>query len=261
MELKPIQRDIATFPIELQPLISDAKLFDSSCSSEAKVIFIDKDRGYFLKAAPKGTLENEALLTRYLYKKSLSANVVSYISDEVDWLLTEKINGDDGISSKYLDNPKRLCDVFAERLSILHDIDYSDCPIRNHTDKYIDTAKHNYRLNNYDKSSFPDSFGYSSAEEALKIVEEQGYLLQKNTLLHGDYCLPNIIFDNWKFSGFVDLGNGGIGDRHVDIFWGVWTLFFNLKTEKYRNRFFDAYGRSKIDEDILRTIAAVEVFG
>lgn len=38
-------------------------------------------------------------------------------------------------------------------------------------------------------------------------------------------------------------------------------LNFNLKTDKYRNRFFDAYGRDKVDESKLEILAAAEVFG
>jgi hypothetical protein len=63
-----------------------------------------------------------------------------------------------------------------------------------------------------------------------------------------------------KDGGFIDLGSGGVGDRHVDVFWAVWTLFFNLKTDRYRERFIDAYGREKINEDMLRVVAAIEVF-
>lgn len=85
--------------------------------------------------------------------------------------------------------------------------------------------------------------------------------MQTDTLLHGDYCLPNIILDNWKFSGFIDLDSGGVGDRHVDLFWGLWTLNYNLKTDKYSRRFVDAYGSDKVDIEKLRLIAAIEVFG
>lgn len=38
-------------------------------------------------------------------------------------------------------------------------------------------------------------------------------------------------------------------------------LNFNLKTDKYRNRLFDAYGRDKVDESKLEILAAAEVFG
>ena len=83
-------------------------------------------------------------------------------------------------------------------------------------------------------------------------------MLKNDTLLHGDYCLPNIILDDWRFSGFIDLGHSGVGDRHVDIFWGTWTLNRNLHTHKYRQRFVDAYGREKVDEDMLRVVADIE---
>lgn len=38
-------------------------------------------------------------------------------------------------------------------------------------------------------------------------------------------------------------------------------LNFDLKTDKYRNRFFDAYVRDKVDESKLEILAAAEVFG
>ena len=128
----------------------------------------------------------------------------------------------------------------------------------NRTTEYLAKAENNYRTGNYDKSSFPDSFDYRSAEEVLISGKNA---LQSKVLLHGDYCLPNIILDNWKFSGFIDLDCAGVGDRHIDLFWGVWTLGFNLKTNQYRDRFLDAYGRDKIDEELLKVVAAAEVFG
>jgi kanamycin kinase len=51
-----------------------------------------------------------------------------------------------------------------------------------------------------------------------------------------------------------------VGDRHIDLFWGAQTFLFNLKTDRYRERFFDAYGRDKIDPERLRLVGACEVF-
>ena len=67
--------------------------------------------------------------------------------------------------------------------------------------------------------------------------------------------------DGDSFSGFIDLGGGGVGDRHIDIFWGAWTLNFNLKTDRYRERFYDAYGRDRIDEELVRLVSVIEMFG
>lgn len=253
--------DISKYPAELRSILSDAKLCDNSGQSGAETLFINKDNGYFLKSAQKGVLKNEAVMMNYFHSKGLSANVLAYISDELDWLLTEKVSGDDGTASKYLEQPERLCDIFAEQLAMLHSLDFSNCPIKNHTKKILSTAKQNYHAGTYDKSHFPDSWGYASAEEAFQVLESRGHLLQTDTLLHGDCCLPNIIFDDWRFNGFIDLGNAGIGDRHVDLFWAMWTLNWNLRTDKYRERFIDVYGRNKVNEECLRIIAAIEVFG
>jgi kanamycin kinase len=200
-------------------------------------------------------------LTRYFYGKGLSANVLSYISSERDWPLTRKISGDDRAASKYLEQPERLCDTLAELLRTLHGADYTDCTVPNHTERYLANAERGFRANRFDRGLFPDNWGYSSAEEAHRIIETRGHLLQTDTLLHGDYCLPNIILDNWRFSGFIDLGNGGVGDRHIDLFWAMWTFVFNLKTDKYSERFIDAYGRANVDDERLRIVAAAEMFG
>lgn len=259
--LTPIEANIEDYPIELHPFISGATLYDSSCSPNANVVFIDKDGGYFLKSAKKGALKREKTMMKFFNGKGLSSKVLAYISDECDWLLTEKTPGEDCTHVKYLEQPERLCDLLAERLYALHNDSFDGCPEMNHTKHYLETAAHNKRSGTFDKSNFPDSFGYKNAEDAWAVVTEYGHLLKTDTLLHGDYCLPNIILDDWKFSGFIDLDSSGVGDRHVDLFWGAWSLFWNLKTDKYRDRFFDAYGRSLIDEEMLRIVSAVEVFG
>ena len=261
MKRTRITPDLDSIPEEFYPLLRNATVYDSSCSREARVLFIDKDEGYFLKSAPKNSLETEALLDGYFHKKGLSSAVLSYLSKERDWLLTERVKGEDCTLGQYLDDPKRLCDTIATLLRSLHELDAADCPVQNRMETYLKTAARNYQSGVYDASLFPDNWGYTSAEEAWHTLEAGKQRFEQNVLLHGDYCLPNILLDNWRFSGFIDLGNGGVGDRHVDLFWGAWTLNFNLKTDAYRDRFFDAYGRDKIDPTRLRAVAAAEVFG
>ena len=248
-------------PSELEQFITGARIYDSSCSPEARVYYIDKDNGYYLKTSAKNTLEKEAQMTDYFYKKGIGTEVLQYISNTSDWLLTAKVIGEDCTHDTYTSDPIRLCDTIASELRKLHELDFSDCPVKNRIEDYLSLAETNYKHGTYDKSNFPDSFGYRSADEAIAVLNEGKNALKSDTLIHGDYCLPNIILDNWKLSKFIDLGNGGVGDRHIDIFWGIWTLWFNLKTYKYSSRFLDAYGRDKIDTNLLKVVAAAEVFG
>lgn len=253
--------DLTAYPDELHSLLRGVKLYDSSCSPEARVVFIDKDGGYFLKSAPKGALEREAAMTRYFHGKGLAASVLLYRSTERDWLLTEKVPGDDCTADRYLAAPQRLADTLAERLSILHAADFSGCPIPNHTERYLARAEEGRCAGKFAAALFPKPWAPSSADEAWAMVEKDRHRLRADTLLHGDYCLPNLILNDWSFSGFIDLDSSGVGDRHVDLFWATWTLNFNLKTDRYRQRFLDAYGRGKVEEEMLRLIAAIEVFG
>jgi len=259
MKRTPLTIDPDMFPAQFRPLLLDAPLYDSSCSPDAKVYFIDKDEGYYLKTAACGSLETEAMLTRFLHSKQLSAEVLAYASIQQDWLLTRRIPGEDCTHEQYLDDPKQLCDTLAFWLRTLHDTDPAGCPIPDHTMAYLTTVYQNHESGCFDLSYF--SHGNCSVQEAWAVVEDYAGYLKNDTLLHGDYCLPNIILDNWQFSGFIDVGRGGIGDRHVDLYWGVWTLQFNLKTDIWRERFLDAYGRDRIDQELLDTIGAFEVFG
>ena len=255
-----IQPELSAFPEIFHPLLRNTLVYDSSCSSAARVYFLDRDGGLYLKTAPKGALEKEATMTRYFHSKGLGAEVLAYESLDADWLLTARIPGEDCTDPMYLSDPARLCDTTAQLLRMLHDLDAADCPVCRTAD-YIATAQANYRGNRYDPSLFPDNWGYHTPEEAWKVVEENSKYLKSDTLLHGDYCLPNIMLDHWQFSGFIDLDAGGIGDRHIDLFWGVWSLQFNLKTHRYRDRFLDVYGRELVNEEMFPIISAFEVFG
>lgn len=262
MERKKITIDPWSYPSEFLPLLRDADVYDSSCSPEARVLFLDRDGGYYLKESPKGTLQREAEMTRFFHRKGLGAEVLAYLSTgERDWLLTRRVPGEDCTHRDYLAAPARLCDTLATLLRELHETDPSGCPVADRMTTYFATVEENYKLGQWDLSYYTQDYGDSTPEQLLQTVREGRKAFERNTLLHGDYCLPNVMLDDWRLSGFIDLGNGGVGDRHVDLYWGAWTLRFNLKTDRYRQRFFDAYGRDKIKPELIRTVAAAEVFG
>ncbi len=248
MKRTKISVNITDFPAPFSYLLQNSRVFDSSCSPQARVYYIEKDGGYFLKSAARGMLEKEAAQTRYFHSLGLGAEVLDYrAEDGRDWLLTARLAGEDCTHADYLSEPARLCDLIATRLRALHELSHAECPVQHHTANYIATVEKNYRNGAFDPSFLPPVMGDMERESAFAWFEAHKSLLQTDTLLHGDYCLPNILLNGWNFSGFIDLGNGGVGDRHVDLFWGAWTLCFNLGTDAYRDRFFDAYGRDRVD--------------
>lgn len=248
-------------PQEIRALAGGASVWDSSCSPEARVYYVGRAGGCYVKRATGGSLAREAAMTRYFHELGLGAEVLLYLAEEEDWLVTAAVPGEDGVSETYLSDPKRLCDTVAMALRALHEHDFAACPVQDRMAEYLAVAEEGYRAGRFDASLFAGKFAFASAEEAHCVLEEGKSELRGRVLLHGDYCLPNIMLDRWNVSGFIDVGCGGVGDRHIDLFWGVWSLTFNLGTDTYGPRFLDAYGRDKVNEELLRVVAAAEVFG
>ena len=261
MERKPVQIDLSRFPAQLHPYLESSCVFDSSCSPEARVWYLDLGPGFYLKTAAKGSLETEAKLDQFFHQKGLGPRVETYLSQDADWLLTQAIAGEDCTHRQYLEDPKRLCETTASLLRSLHETDPTGCPVPDRTAGYLQSVHAGYARGKWEPDLFSEFWEFDSPEAAMALVQEQACRLKADTLLHGDYCLPNIMLDNWRFSGFIDLGCGGVGDRHIDILWGVWTLKFNLHTGRWTERFLDAYGKDAFEPDMLPLVAACEMLG
>jgi len=186
----------------------------------------------FLKIAPAGKLERAAVLQEYFHSLGLSAPLAAFDQDaQRDYLLVKAVPGKSAL--EYLDRPEWLAEKLGKAVRALHELDARDCPV---TD-----------VN----------------EVALALyVKEQGHafdgdasVLRRDALVHGDCCLPNVFFDESGFSGFIDLGEGGLGDRHFDLCAAIWSLGYNLKTKAYSGIFLDAYGRDRVDEARLDVCA------
>ncbi|MCI5687244.1 MAG: phosphotransferase [Emergencia sp.] len=262
MKRKPIKPDIEVYPEAVTNYMKDAALYDSSCSPQAKVIFIDRDDGYFLKESAAGTLKTEAQMTAYMHSLKLSEEVLYYDTFHgKDYLLSRRVQGEDCTHPDYLSEPEKLCDTMALQLRRLHETDGKGCPVQDRITTYTEAVKCGFAGKSFEPDLFRGIWQFDSFEDARRTAEEGMPLLKKEVLIHGDYCLPNIILNNWEFSGYIDLDCGGIGDRHIDVLWGIWTLNYNLGTARYTERFIDAYGRDLIESEKLRMIAAMEMIG
>ncbi|MEK8129478.1 aminoglycoside 3'-phosphotransferase [Paenibacillus filicis] len=224
--------DIETLPLAIRQYVNGATIYDSSCSEHAKTLFVSGAERAFLKISKRGSLEREYNMTKFLHKHNFAPKAIAYESElDYDYLFTEAVSGEDGTAGLHIENPSKLASVFGEYLRMLHSLPTEGCPYDNRTHELL----HETQTKGID----------------LSMMKKYNYSAIDNVVIHGDYCLPNIIMDNFSFKGFIDLGYGGVGDRHYDIYWGIWTLHYNLKADRYRQLFLDAYGRSDIDEDGL----------
>ncbi len=187
-----------------------------------------------LKIAPHGSLRRAAMMQEYFYKKGLSAPLVQYVqSNGQDFLLMQRVRGRYACDKSLMSDGRRLARRIGEVVRRLHEIDASDCPLRDANRIAYDAL----------------CAEFSDNDALNRPISKRMSILKSDVLIHGDCCLPNIFFEGDCFSGFVDLGEAGLGDRHFDLYWAAWSLGYNLGTDEYKNDFLDAYGRDVIDSE------------
>jgi len=216
--------NLKEFPKELHYLFEGATIYDSSSHPTMTTLY--SDHGYYIKYAEKGALQKDAELGKLFETMGMGVEVVHYLSEDKDYLVTKEAVGEDALAPQYLTNPEKLCVVLAEAMKYLHSRPIEGVPVSQCMDIY------------------------AKGETAGK--------LQQDTFIHGDFCLPNIILDNWKFSTFIDVGLAGVGDKHIDLYWVLWSLNYNLKTDKYTDYFLEQYGKDKVDMELLKLVKQVE---
>ncbi|MGI5900409.1 MAG: aminoglycoside 3'-phosphotransferase [Christensenellales bacterium] len=244
------------FPAEILPYIEGSRVFDYSSSKRAKTYFLDKDDGYFLKIGARGALEQEALMMRHLSKLGFTARVLQYVSGDGDFFLMEKVQGEPCSASKYLDCPEAMVKIISENLRRLHDSPTEACPFNKATSSLIPAAIAGLKSGRCNRWMIK-SAGFSGPEDAYNFIKANADKLVEDTIIHGDACLPNIILRDFDFSGFIDFEGGGMGDRHHDLLWAIWSLEYNLKMDKYRETFLRSYGDDAFDSERYKLCCAI----
>jgi aminoglycoside phosphotransferase len=82
----------------------------------------------------------------------------------------------------------------------------------------------------------------------------------EDVFCHGDFCLPNVLFEKGALTGLVDLSDAGAGNRHLDLAACIRSLRRNFGEERYVDLFIGEYGRDRVDPDQLAWFDRLEAF-
>ena len=157
--------------------------------------------------------------------------IATEVEDGYRYLLMSKVKGHMALDEYYLNRPEELVTLLADALKMLWSIDIADCPKTFDLEAELEEARYRveHNLVNMDRVE-PETFG----EGGFKDPEELLQWLCDNkpetdpVFAHGDFCLPNVFFEDGKVSGFIDLGDAGIADRWYDIALGYRSLKHNV---------------------------------
>ena len=251
--MQTIDKSTLALPKAVSDWIGDAALTDTSGHSGDKTYFVGRAQPAYLKISPKGKFARASVMQRYWASKGLSGDVLLYVSGDRDYIAVAPVPGKDGLAPEHLADPEKMSRVFGASLRMLHNTPFDDCPVQL-LPQLLNEAQ-TRAFQQWHMDDLRPFIGEASAETAREEIAANAHLLRNDALVHGDYCLPNIMLDHWQCTGFIDIAEGGTGDRHYDIAWGLWTLMFNFKDKRFGEIFLDAYGRDMIDPARLRICA------
>jgi aminoglycoside phosphotransferase len=138
-------------------------------------------------------------------------------TDERDYLLISEIEGIAADEDLWKENARRAIELLANGLRTIHSLPIADCPFDETLSVNIERARQRIDLGLVDESDFDDERLGRTAEDLFRELIATKPSGEDLVFTHGDYCLPNIIFKDWKISGFIDWGRAGFADRYQDI--------------------------------------------
>ncbi len=227
--------------------------------SQDMVLFIQKDKtgknGY-LKVSHNQEILNEVKIYKALSSYNIVPEVIFFDKiDDAYYLYMSEVVGKVSYQCFEELGVEEVSRIYGESLRMLHGLEItSDIPRYLLNDRLYQ-AKENVELGRVDEADFQDeNLGKSAKqlyEELLALTPNEEDLV----VVHGDYCMPNVIIKDGCFSGFIDMGRGGVADRYQDIALGLRSLRYNLELisneekEKCEKAFLKGYGLDIVNED------------
>ncbi|GCE48834.1 kanamycin kinase/aminoglycoside 3'-phosphotransferase-2 [Thermosporothrix hazakensis] len=250
------QQGFSALPQTLQELLEPYKtagmIADEIGCSLSRVFQIGP---YYLKMTPESAAikllaEKERL--EWLQGRLPVPQVHFYGQDErFEYLLLSTVPGKLSCDRLFLSDLPALVRLLAEGLRQIHAIPIADCPFDMRLEQRLSRAR-SYVYSN--RIADAPSWAFRSAEEARALYERlaQTQPPEDPVLTHGDYCLPNILIQSWRISGFIDLAQAGVADRYFDLALACRSLLYNFpEAEPLLPEFFQTYGISSVDREKL----------
>lgn len=180
------------------------------------------------------------------------------IVDDYAYLLTEALPGENATEVPKSMRP-RIAVELAARLRDLHSIDPATCPFDESLDRVLPRAAARTSAGLVDESDFDAERKGAAPLRLLDQLRRERPPTEDIVVTHGDACLPNAIFRNGLFSGFVDCGRCGLADRHQDLALAHRSIMGNFGSES-AGAFLAAYGLDRVDASKLAYYRLLDEF-
>lgn len=185
-----------------------------------------------LKIEPH-SLQNESTVRvmQWLAGKLPVPQVIAFETEgEFNYLLMSRLRGDMACDPHWMQNHEEMIGLLADALKMLWRVEITDCPRVHSFDELLAEAEEQVNTNRVDLAGAEEGiFGENGFADPRALLD----WLKANkpdfdpVLSHGDFCLPNVLFQNGSISGFLDLNHTAVSDRWQDIVMCLHSLRWN----------------------------------
>ncbi|MFS0690000.1 APH(3') family aminoglycoside O-phosphotransferase [Sporosarcina sp. 179-K 8C2 HS] len=220
--------------------------------SEAKTFLLKSSHSnQYLKVQSRDSVErlfDEKEKLEWLEGKLPVPRVLFYGEDEAnEYLLMSEIKGVNASDQSHREYLPTVLESLGSGLKTIHRVPIDNCPYDQRLDMKIEEAKNRVEHKLVDEDDFDEGRKGRKATELFKELITNRPLNEDLVFTHGDYCLPNVIVENKRVSGFIDWGRAGVADKYQDLALAIRSITSNFGKE-YVPFFLAGYGFTDVDE-------------
>jgi kanamycin kinase/aminoglycoside 3'-phosphotransferase-2 len=233
------------------------------CSATAVFHLTAKNkRPLFLKIAPRGAepaLFEEKRRLDWLHNLLPVPEPLLYAADAAfSYLLVSALPGVPASDDSLKTRVPHVIGQLVEGLRMIHAVPIENCPFRTPLTDKIEAARERMLSGSVDEEDFDAQRRGTSAAQVFQAMIAAVPANRDLVFTHGDYCVPNVILNDGRLSGFVDWAEGGVADRFQDLALLSRSVRHNFGDE-YGNLVFEMYGIEP-DEEKMRFYLLLDEF-
>lgn len=162
--------------------------------------------------------------------------------DGGEYLVTAALPGTNAVTDRWQADPARAVVAIGEGLRALHEaLPVPACPFTWTAADRLALVHERAERGLLDPRTWREEHGQLTVDQALRRLGDAPPE-DLTVVCHGDACAPNTLLDDdGRWTGHVDLGSLGVGDRWADLAVATWSTEWNYGPG-WEGLLLDAYG-------------------
>ncbi len=153
-----------------------------------------------------------------------------------------------------------LVRLAAQGLKSFHRLPAEDCPFNHTLSTRLAIARDNLLNGTLDLEHLGEKYPGQEPERLFDRLEAGRTEMEDEVVVnHGDYSMPNVMVQDGRISGFIDLGSCGLADKYFDLAVAAKSIVRNYG-EEYLSEFYREYGIANVDQAKIRYYQLLECF-